>query len=130
MPRGPSPKKLKQWTARLKRFEASNQTVVRFCQVEGVSQPSFYQWKKKLASQAGRSGLADKPNETRGGFRPVEISSPVAAAIPTSKQSGATIRLARDIAIELGSDLRVVESIVQQLLDSLSETPLPGDRSC
>ena len=39
------------WAARLQRFRVSQLTVKVFCQQEGVSQPSFYQWKKKLGGQ-------------------------------------------------------------------------------
>ena len=38
----------KLWQERLRRFDRSQLTVVQFCRNEGVSQPSFYQWKKKL----------------------------------------------------------------------------------
>ena len=30
------------WIERLKRFAQANQTVAQFCQIEGVSVPSFY----------------------------------------------------------------------------------------
>ena len=38
----------KLWQERLRRFDRSQMTVTQFCRSEGVSQPSFYQWKKKL----------------------------------------------------------------------------------
>jgi hypothetical protein len=38
----------KLWQERLRRFDRSQMTVTQFCRNEGVSQPSFYQWKKKL----------------------------------------------------------------------------------
>ncbi len=48
MSRGLSPGKVEEWTGRLRRFEQAIQTVGRFCLDEGVSQPSFYSWRKKL----------------------------------------------------------------------------------
>ncbi|WP_431192425.1 IS66 family insertion sequence element accessory protein TnpA, partial [Rhodopirellula bahusiensis] len=33
------------WTERLQRFEQAQMTVAQFCAAEGVSQPSFYNWK-------------------------------------------------------------------------------------
>lgn len=38
----------KLWQERLRRFDRSQMTVTQFCQNEGVSQPSFYNWRKKL----------------------------------------------------------------------------------
>ena len=46
-----SPEKIKLWIERLARFPESNQSVSSFCQSEGFSQPSFYQW--KLMKQIG-----------------------------------------------------------------------------
>lgn len=39
-----------RWVERLARFAESGQTVTAFCADEGVSVPSFYNWKRKLAS--------------------------------------------------------------------------------
>ena len=36
------------WIQRLERFQQANQSVAQFCQTEGVSIPSFYQWRQKL----------------------------------------------------------------------------------
>lgn len=38
------------WTERSQRFEQAQMTVAQFCAAEGVSQPSFYNWKRKLRS--------------------------------------------------------------------------------
>ena len=107
MPRGSNPIKVQLWTERLERFAQSGQTVVQFCQVERVSQPSFYQWKKKLADHAGPSSSDSKAS--RSAFRAVEVTSPCQAAT--------TIRLGNGIEIELGDDLRVVQAVVKQLLE-------------
>jgi len=48
MVRGSRPAKVQEWSERLVRFRESDLTVARFCQVEGVSTPSFYQWKSRL----------------------------------------------------------------------------------
>ena len=36
------------WRERLRRFDSGNLTVAEFCHREGVSNPSFYQWRKRL----------------------------------------------------------------------------------
>jgi transposase len=38
-----------RWTERLARFANAGQTIADFCAGEGVSAPSFYAWKRKLA---------------------------------------------------------------------------------
>jgi hypothetical protein len=60
------------WRQRLARFQASRQTVVDFCRQEGVSQPSFYLWRKRLAatSSTPRRGAQAKPP---AGFRSVHL---------------------------------------------------------
>ncbi len=50
MSRKSQPKKVQLWTDRLSRFVKSEQTVRQFCRSKGISLPSFYQWKKKLAT--------------------------------------------------------------------------------
>jgi transposase-like protein len=65
MPRGSNPTKVKEWQARLDRFEQSGQSIARFCENEGVSQPSFFQWRRKLKSQGRQTGKS---------FLPVQIT--------------------------------------------------------
>ena len=36
------------WRSRMAKFRRSNLTAVEFCRREGVSSPSFYQWRKRL----------------------------------------------------------------------------------
>jgi len=113
MPRGSNPIKVQQWTERLVRerlvrFDQSSQTVAQFCQNEGVSQPSFYQWKKKLASPNKRP--SSRQESSPAAFQALEVTS-----LPLS---ATTVRLANGIEIELGGDLRIVQAVVKQLLDA------------
>lgn len=50
MSRQSNPFKVQEWTERFLRFGNASQTVMEFCRNEGVSQPSFYQWRKKHKS--------------------------------------------------------------------------------
>ena len=121
MPRGSSPIKVQQWKERLERFARSGLTVVQFCQAERVSQPSFYQWKKKLADQASPASSHSKA--ARFAFRAVEVTSP--------NLSATTIRLGNGVEIELGDNLRIVQAVVQQLFElSSGATLAAGGRSC
>jgi hypothetical protein len=121
MSRESRPVKVQQWAERLERFARAGQTVAQFCQHERVSQPSFYQWKKKLAGQASQP--SSHANSSPSAFRTVEL-------VPTS-QSATTIRLANGIEIELGGDLRVVQAVVKQLIELPDGATLAaGGRSC
>ena len=114
MSRISSPEKAKEWTSRLRRFEQSHQTVARFCLAEGVSQPSFYSWKKKLREVTPASSLL-----TGGSmFQAVQVTS----SLPRPTRPETVIRLGRDVEIELGNDLSVVESIVKQLLATTNQS--------
>lgn len=42
------------WRWRLERFERSTLSIARFCFAEGVSEASFYQWRRKLAAGAAK----------------------------------------------------------------------------
>ena len=57
------PSRREVWAGRMARYERCSLTVKEFCQREGISQPSFYQWKKKLA----------KSDNARPRFVPVDL---------------------------------------------------------
>ena len=65
MSRGSNPAKVEQWTACLARFQDSGLTVAKFCEEEGVSAPSFYQWRRRLASAAKAGGAARREGNAR-----------------------------------------------------------------
>ena len=112
-----------EWGARLARFARAKQTVAEFCLDEGVSQPSFYQRKKRLTASRAESpaNLAKTPS----GFQPVQIVSPT-----QPRRQETIIRLGQGIQIELGSDLAVVEVVVNQLLASARGANVRGGDSC
>ena len=62
--------KRRLWQQRLRRFTHGHLTVAAFCQVEGISVPSFYQWRKILGRTAGDADL--RPQATPA-FVPVEV---------------------------------------------------------
>jgi transposase len=68
------------WRQRLRRFSSSHLTVAAFCQAEGVSVPSFYQWRRILGQAAAEKSrhpptTHDFRPSTVGGqsFVPVEV---------------------------------------------------------
>ena len=69
MARSISGRKAQEWRRRLRRFHKSRQSVAAFCQQEGVSPPSFYLWRKRLAE----AGSQRPPAAPRAEFRPVRL---------------------------------------------------------
>lgn len=89
------------WRERLRRFRASGMTVARFCEVEGVSQPSFYQWRKRLADDSGRTA--------RPVFQQVVVT-------PTVGSPALRVRLASGTEIEVDAEhLEVIRAVVGEL---------------
>ncbi len=97
-----------------------------FCRSEGVSQPSFYQWRKKLkAVEAGSSPSvarsqfptnASSGNASGRRFQPLQITP------APDRHRVLTIRLPDGIEIEVGHDPAVIESVIRQLLESNPST--------
>ncbi len=126
----PRPEHGQEGPARLGRFRNSGQTVTQFCKSERISQPSFYQWKKKLGRATKRSGgISLKTNgvtkQNLPSFRAVEIT-------PGSDRQTATIRFSSGVEIELGNDLQVAQAVVatvaKQVLDRQAAPAV--SRSC
>ena len=124
--RGSNPMKVEQWSDRLERFENSGQTVGQFCVAEGVSQPSFYQWRKRLgvgdrvrggrSKRSGRTNRAERPNrgsKNESAFKPVQLT-------PTpGVQQSTVIRLADGVEIELGNNLQVVDVVIRSVVNQV-----------
>jgi len=53
-----SKQKRQAWRQTLRRWRASGESVRAFCRREGISEPSFYWWRRRLSGQ--RSGSASK----------------------------------------------------------------------
>ena len=78
MARSLSPAKAAEWLRRLQRFQKSRHTVATFCHHEGVSAPSFYLWRKRLALSLPAKQECSKPP---AGFRPVRLLPSVGVSV-------------------------------------------------
>jgi len=83
------------WRERLARFAKSTLTVREFCRQEGVSDPSFYQWRKRLRQSRGNTATVSptgngKVDEAMP-FVPVSISC--AASTEVEFPNGVRIRV-------------------------------------
>ena len=67
-------RKAREWQRRMQRFRKAGESVAEFCRKEGVSAPSFYQWRKRLARQPG-------PREEASGFKPVRLVAAASVAV-------------------------------------------------
>ena len=126
MSRRPDSAKLQEWTARLRRFEKSKQTVATFCSTEGVSQATFYRWSQRLGRMAPttttrrrqRSATSKDPSPR---FQPVFVT-------PGETAANVTIRLPDGVVMEFGNDIQMVGMVVRQLL--MDQASTPGAGSC
>ena len=114
-------RKIQEWSQRLLRFSNSRQTIAEFCRSEGVSQPSFYLWRKKLkALEPARFTNPETSAEAAKPRKPITFEAvsfdPFAAA--HAHQSGLKVRLAGGIELELGDDPKVIEAVVKLLIES------------
>jgi transposase len=97
------------WAERLARFPGSGLSPSQFCAAEGVSLPSFYSWKRRLAAEAIDPAVEQGPGPRLLPVRLQPQGAPVEVALP----SGAVLRLAP------GCDL----AFVRLLLDALGAQP-------
>ena len=77
------------WRRRLERFQQARLSVAKFCRQEGVSVPSFYQWRKRLgvaATQTQRQRKSAEPVE----FLPVTLR---AASVELRLPNGVRVQL-------------------------------------
>lgn len=83
MARSSDSRKVREWEHRMARFERGKLPVARFCQNEGVSVASFYQWRQKFQQAIPAS---KEENETPA-FTPVRL---VGSASLTVRLPGGT----------------------------------------
>lgn len=97
------------WVERLARFPDCGLSPAQFCTREGVSLPSFYAWKRRLATEA-LDPAAAAPPDGDGGPRllPVRLPAP-AVALELVLPGGGVLR------IPPGADLAWVRSLVEAL---------------
>lgn len=126
MSRGSNPMKVAEWSDRLERFESSGQSVTQFCVSDGVSQPSFYQWRKRLGvidrvrgGRPKRSGKSSRAKTAVGTGKIKSAFTSVQLTATPGLQQSTLIRLADGVEIELGNNLQVVEMVVRSVVEQV-----------
>jgi hypothetical protein len=84
--------KRRLWSDRFRRFDRSDLTVVDFCLAEGVSTPSFYQWRRRLSGLSERAAAPDTQTQ-KPTFFPVHLRSgkPAGAEVEIHLPNGARV---------------------------------------
>lgn len=116
MSRSSNPHRLALWQERLTRYAAMDQTVAEFCRDEGVSTPSFYQWKKKL----GKQKLA---RQTPPPFVPLTLSNAHQPVATLTLPGGAELDLPAELSHKrltevLAAVIEVTQNEVTQNLEA------------
>lgn len=84
------------WSKRLDRFDRADVTIAQFCLQEGISQASFYQWRRKLRGQPPAPKSIQTPPMPR--FLPVSLPTPPVPP-PETLQSLMTVELPGGIRV-------------------------------
>jgi transposase-like protein len=92
-------RKEKEWRERLARFRRAGLSVVRFCRDEGVSPPTFYAWRKRLAGKAGAASPAEETPDVgwqrHGPFMPLRVTGtpPAGSQVTVALRGGTRLEI-------------------------------------
>ena len=109
------PSRREVWAGRMARYERCSLTVKEFCQREGISQPSFYQWKKKLA----------KSDDLGPRFVPVDLGCTATSGRASSDETATATTAIRTTTIQLPGgalidvDARASQHDLERLLSAV-----------
>lgn len=122
-----SEEKERYWRAVLQRQARSGVSIAKFCRSEGVSEPSFYSWKRRIlagskerkVTSPKRSETGRAPAETSGtsvGFVPVQITEePRPATIRVVWPNGLSVQIPAECdPTEVQAVLHVVDALTRQ----------------
>ena len=116
MVRGSDGDQLKLWRDRFGRCAKSELTIGEFCAREGIATATYYYWRKKLASSAGRRKSAHRPV-----FQPVLVT-PSLSALLVRLPGGAELEVPRE-------NLEAVRAVVAELVRTQYDLAA-GDAPC
>ena len=98
------------WRMVIETWQSSGLSVSKFCKAEGLSEGSFYNWRKKLTAADSKHGKQD------GSARPafIEVSMPKNnhVALELVLSSGNSLR------ISSGSDNKTLSSVISVLREA------------
>jgi len=142
MSRLTNPARIHLWLDRLNRQAASSLTVAEFCVGEGVSLPSFYQWKRRLSpcvesasvrrqSRQPQPALGSPTVAQQPRFTELVLSaSPTTASVSLPSVSLPSVSLPGGITISLGTQAEMAALILDRLLQHTAKHPAHEAASC
>ena len=106
------------WGDRLRRYGRAGLTVAEFCRREGVSAPSFYQWRRRLAEASPVAA------STRSPSGPGSDATPAFQQVLLAGAGVVAIELPSGVRVELPADrLALVRAVVSDLLGAETSRP-------
>jgi|GEM_PF-990684 len=93
------------WRLVLSEFSGSGLSVREFCQQEGLSEPSFYSWRKKIAQQDGEL-QADFPE-----LVPVRVVPGAESEIGTAGRAGSGLASLANGDVDLGLEITTLSGL-------------------
>lgn len=92
----PNPELARQWRDRITRFHDSGMTIAEFCDAEGYSVASFYQWRSRLrqdAREPARFIAVDVPDPqgVSVASASIEIELPGGAMVRVNPDGGTSV---------------------------------------
>jgi hypothetical protein len=117
------------WRRRWERYEGSSVTVAEFCRREGVSEATFYQWRKRLApgisvalaatgGAAGARGRTTVPHSGQAAF--VALALAPAAVVEMELPNGVRVRVPADREQALRVAIRAAGELVSPAIDTVA----------
>ena len=125
-----------EWSERIRRRRESGLTVAEFCEWEGVSVASFYNWQKKLRGTKSRRQSVElvtpegrsQRSLQKASFLPVHVMQ---AGTTTAPATRIEIQLTNGVRVFIPiSDFQTVENIiaVASRLSTLNDSEMNQDR--
>lgn len=96
-----SERKRRAWRREVERWQRSGESIRAFCARRGLSEPSFYWWRRRLG--AGRSGRRGSGSES--GSRP--SPQPGFAEVQVTGEAGPTAAGMIELTLPTGEQLRI-----------------------
>ena len=121
MTRLPNPRLAQQWRQRLEQFDQSELSIAAFCELEGYSQASFYQWRRRLAADATPGAPTFVPVDLTG-HDPKEHRD---ASIEIELPGGARIKIPG--GVELPQYRNLITAIVEVTTKSQPTATISGE---
>ena len=105
------------WLGILRRQAESSLPICRFCAAEGISEPSFYAWRKKLRERQHDSARTQQP-----GSRKEVVSDDARLFVPLKLlESAATLEIVHPLGCRIQVTGAVNPVALRQVIEALDE---------